>query len=157
MSEEDPASKAAIELFKGDLQHHGTLSGALSALIQSTLRVSFLLNGAAIVAALTAYGTRPEQFSKRAFGVALLTWVIGLAMSAIAAAAYTAAQRRFQISAWDQVRERAKDFGLSLPGEKADAAVYGSCYRKLATIAWWLSLAAFVVGSVTLVTCAFLA
>jgi hypothetical protein len=166
MPEDDPATKAALELFKNDLQHHETLSGALSALIQSTLRVAFLLNGAAIVAALTAYGAKVAKaagqtealaFPERALGIALLIWVFGLTMSAIASATYTTAQRRFQIAAWDQVRERAKDhFSIVLNGEKGDAAVFGSCYRKLATIAWWLSLVAFVVGASTAVVGAFL-
>jgi hypothetical protein len=43
MSEDDPASKAALELFKNDLQHHETLSGFTSAQIQTRFAFRFFL------------------------------------------------------------------------------------------------------------------
>lgn len=158
MSEDDKARQAALELFKSDLEHHKTLSSALSSLIQSALRISFLLNGAAIVAALSVYGAKgAEAVPKPAFGLALLAWVAGLVASAVATATYTAAQRQFQIAAWDQVRERAnKHFDISLPGEKGEAAANGRCLRKISIIVWWASLVAFIAGAIIVVSKVFL-
>jgi hypothetical protein len=153
MSEDDAADKAALELFKNDLQHHETLSSALSGLIQGSLRISFLLNGASIIAVLSLYGAKGTSIPPVPLGLALLAWVVGLGASAIATATYTEAQRQFQIAAWDQVRERAKaHFALLLPGEKGDAATNGSCLRTIAKIAWGLSLAAFGAGAFIIVS-----
>jgi hypothetical protein len=151
---------AVLELFKNDLQHHETLSTALSSLIQTTLRVSFLLNGAAIVAALSVYGAKgaDKGFPIIAFGIAVLIWVAGLLASAIATGIYTWAQREFQVAAATQYRQRAKEhFGLSLEGGDADAARRGFIYRERAVRFWWASLAAFGVGALILVCRAFFA
>lgn len=160
MSDDDPASKAALELFKNDLQHHETLSGFTSTQIQNSLRVSFLLNGAAIGAALTFYGAKGAELAipKSALGMALVAWIIGLLASAASAGSYTAAQRQFQIAAWDQVRERAiKHFALALPGQAGEAASTGFRYRRIASVTWWLSVIAFGVGAFIMVCRALLA
>jgi hypothetical protein len=71
-----------------------------------------------------------------------------LLASAVAAGAYTAAQRQFQISAWDQVRERAiEHFALTLAGQTDNAIATGFRYRKIASVAWWLSVIAFGAGA----------
>jgi hypothetical protein len=84
-------------------------------------------------------------------------WIIGV-MASTVAAAYTAAQRQFQISAWDQVRERAlKHFALTLPGKAGDANSTGFRFRRIASVAWWVSVIAASAGALIFVSRTFLA
>ena len=161
MADNDANEKAAaLEILKIKLQHQETLSEALSALIQTSLRVSFLLNGAAIIAALSVYGAKGATslaFQNAAMGGALLAWVIGLVATAIAAGFYTAAQRQFQVAAGEAANEWAnRHFHLDL-SQKTTASSIGDWFRAFAIGAWLASIAAFCAGAFILVCRIFLA
>ena len=68
---DDTHQLAKLEIFKNELQHHETLSAALVSLTQGALRVSFLLNGSAIIAALSVYSAKGD-------GSSLPNWALGV-------------------------------------------------------------------------------
>jgi hypothetical protein len=157
MADDDPNRKAAFEYLKIKLHHGETLSGALSALIQTSIRVSFLLNGAAIVAVLSVYGAKGgTAFPNSALGAALLVWIFGLLATAAATGSYTWAQRQFQVESREDANNWAKKyFGLDLPSEGTSAGLSGYCLRIFAIVSWLLSVFLFCAGAIILVVFAF--
>jgi hypothetical protein len=129
-------------------------SGAQSALIQTCLRVSFLLNGAAIVAVLSLYGAKVNAFSnsKAALGIALLLWALGgLVATTVATSLYTCAQRYYQVAAREKAEKWAKNFRLD--SQETSATKMGDCLRLIAIVFWWISISAFCIGAGVLISC----
>ena len=151
---DDVHQLAKLELFKNDLQHHETLSAALVSLTQGVLRVSFLLNGGAIIAALSVYSAKGDgsALPEWALGVASLCWIVGLLASAIAAGRTTRAQREFQVQAGNQSRQRGRDFfDLPIPSDEDSTEPVierGYEFRDQSIRAWRVSIGAFIAGSV---------
>ena len=150
---DDAHQLAKLELFKSELQHHETLSAALVSLAQATLRVSFLLNGGAVIAALSVYSAKGagSALPVWAFGGAMLCWVAGLLASAVAVGRTTRAQREFQVRAGDKFRQRAREFfDLPIPTDEdsKESNVERGCeYRNQSILAWRVSIGAFIAGS----------
>ena len=99
MTDDEARQQAKLELFKNSLNHHETLSGAVVLLIQTVLRVSFLLNGGAIIAALSVYSAKGSEGSPLpdwSVGIASICWIVGLVTGAVSAGSITRAQREFQ-------------------------------------------------------------
>ena len=151
---DDAHQLAKLELFKNELQHHEALSATLVSLAQAALRVSFLLNGGAVIAALSVYSAKGNGSALPvwAFGAATLCWVAGLIASAVAVGKSTLAQREFQARAGYTFRKRGREFfDLPIPpGEdsKEPNIKQGYNYRDQSIFAWQFSIGAFIAGSV---------
>ncbi len=145
--------QALLELFKSELGHHGRLSDALISLAQNTLRVSFLLNGGALIAALSVYSAKgaSSALPMWSFGVAAICWTVGLVASAIAVERARRSQREFQVQASNQFRQTGREL-LNLPLLKEEDSVEpviqrGYEFLDQSMCAWRVSIAAFVVGA----------
>ena len=154
MTDDEARQQAKLELFKNSLNHHETLTGAVVSLIQTTLRVSFLLNGGAIIAALSVYSAKGGNGSALpdwSLGVASLCWIVGLISSAVAAGSTTRAQREFQVVAGNAFRRQARElFDLEMPAEERsteDALRCGHSFRALSRRNWGVSIGMFVLGA----------
>lgn len=143
---------AQVELFKNSLSHHSALSAALVAFIQTALRVSFLLNGGAIIAALSVYGARGGEIATWSLGL----WVVGLVMNALAVFCVAKGQREFQVSASYTYRQHGRDFfGLDLPeepGGTTSSGERGNCWRDRSWRFWGASIGAFVFGAIVAIS-----
>lgn len=150
---DDAHQLAKIELFKSELQHHETLSTAVVSLAHAVLRVSFLLNGGAVIAALSVYTAKGDGSALPvwAFGGAMLCWIAGLLASAVAVGRAATAQREFQVQAGNHFRQRGRDFfDLPIPSDEDSTEPVierGYEYRKQSMWAWRVSIGAFMAGS----------
>ena len=163
MTDDEARQQATLELFKNSLNHHEMLSGAVVSLIQTTLRVPLLLNGGAIIAALSVYsakvgdGTTLPDWS---LGVASLCWIVGLVSGAVAAGSTTRAHREFQVVAGNTYNQQARDwYDLEIPaGGKSteDALRCGFSFRDLSIRNWRVSIGMFILGAIIAVIGLFL-
>lgn len=143
---------AQIELFKNSLSHHSALSTAFVSFIQSALRVSFLLNGGAVIASLSVYGALGDKAPIWPLGF----WALGLVLSALAGFCIAKAQREFQVSAGYTYREYGRElFGLDLPEEPvgdAPSGDQGNRWRDRFWRCWVGSIGAFVLGAIAAIS-----
>ena len=153
MTDDEARQQAKLELFKNSLNHYEMLTGAVVSLIQTVLRVSFLLNGGAIIAALSVYivkGSAGTALPDWSLGAASLCWIVGLLSGAISAGSTTRAQREFQVVAGITYQQQAREwYGLEIGTEKSteDAEKCGYCFRDISKYAWRVSIGAFVLGA----------
>jgi hypothetical protein len=148
MNDEEFRMAAQIEVFKNSLDHHSNLSTALIGFVQSMLRVALLLNGGAVIAALSVYGAKttvtPPVW-------ALGFWVAGLVLSAIAGFSAARSQREFQVVASHNFRQQGRDFfKLDFPdqsGAVQASAMQGYSWRNWFWRLWIGSIAAFAAGA----------
>ena len=153
MAEHDIADLAKLEYFKNELQHHETLSTAVVSLAQAVLRVSFLLNGGAVIAALSVYSAKIDGTVMPAWALASssLCWIVGLVASAIATGRTTRAQREFQVNAGNKFRQTGRDyFNLPIPAndDNAEPDIEQGKRFRAESISWWrASIVAFILGS----------
>lgn len=144
---------AKLEHFKHALSHHSALSTALVGFMQTTLRVSILLNGGAVIAALSLYSSKGDKLGTLApFFVAgaIVCWLAGLIFSAQATRAITQAQREFQALAGNAFSRLGWDyFGIKLDAEDPDALMSrGTALRDDFYRFWLRSIVAFAAGAV---------
>lgn len=148
MNDEEIRMAAQIEVFKSSLDHHSNLSTALVAFVQSMLRVALLLNGGAIIAALSVHGAKATALPVWALGF----WVAGLVFSAIAGFSAAKSQREFQVVAGHNFRKQGREFfKLDFPDQSdalQESATRGYSWRNWFWCLWIGSIAAFAAGSI---------
>ena len=120
------------------------------AFIQTAIRIAFLLNGGAIVAALTVYGAVKGDVT--AMQIALYSqaigwWVTGLVYATAAVFLIGLAQRQFQASAGRDIRTQARAFGIDVEPGRRPSVGLGQTSRVLAIICWVLSMSTFAWGA----------
>ena len=152
MNDDEARIMAKLELFKNSLDHYSNLSTAFVSFIQSMLRVSLLLNGGAIIAALSVYGARGGE----APVWALIFWAVGLVLSTSAGFCIAKAQREFQVSAGHRFRQQGSDFfELEFPDQSTVAGGSvepGNCWRDRFWRFWMSSIFAFVAGAASAIS-----
>lgn len=154
MTEEEARRSAALELFKNGLAHHETLASALVAFGQSALKVSYLLNGGAVVAALSVYGAKAGEAAplpKWMLGTSVACWLVGLFFSAQSTGLITQAQREFQALSGNTFRQQGRQyFQLPIPLEEDSTEPHlenGRGLRNRAIDAWKCSIGLFGAGA----------
>jgi len=161
MSSDDEKTQKQVEHFKAKLSGVLELQRATSAFEHAALKPVFLLNGGAVAAMLTFYGTLTAKSGGFPVGIAgnriiwaILIWVVGLCFAAASTAAGFFSQLDFQREGTQSTLAiLAKDNGDSDGAVKYSGAA--ACYfsraerlRIWAISFWTLSLAAFIAGSV---------
>ena len=159
MTDDEACQQAKLELFKNSLNHHEMLTEALVSLIQTGLRISFLLNGGAIIAVLSVYGAKGGDgmaLPGWSIGMASLCWIVGLISGAVSAGSTTRAQHEFQKLAGNLYKYYAQElFSFKVPSkdkpdlEKGmdDALKCGLSFRKLSMRNWRVSIGVFILGA----------
>ena len=151
MTEDEFRHNGALEYFKSSLAHHTALSGALVSFIQTAIRIAFLLNGGAIVAALTVYGAKAGGLSASKislFGIAIGWWITGLLFATFAVLLIGWAQRQFQAAAGREIKLQAqKCFGVDVDPGKTPKVGLGQTLRGFAIVSCLFSLVAFAWGA----------
>ena len=120
--------------------------------MQSAIRIAFILNGGAIIAALSVYGALNDNLPTEAgpyYSDAISRWVIGLVCATVAVFFIGYAQRQFQAQAGANVNALAKNwFDVEVSITEVRGAKLGQFLRILAIIVWACSIVAFVLGAI---------
>ena len=151
MDEEEFQHNGKLEYFKHRASHHTSLSASLVSFMQSAIRIAFILNGGATIAALSVYGALNGKIPPGAgthYSAAIGSWAVGLICATGAVFLMGLAQREFQAQVGAEVNARARGwFGVDVEITGTRHAALGQALRIAAVVVWVGSIGAFGWGA----------